>query len=177
MHTQAIRRLSIAALALAATVALPGSAWAPPEPAVLFPTELVDIDGQRIDVPELASDAHLVVVTLKATWCKVCQHQLERLKTLLPALERCGVNVVVLSPGPRDELAEIRDRIGLPASFVVDDDLAVARALGIAMTEDQIFPCMLQILPDRTIGWRQLGRNGAYFGDGKLKTYFECRSV
>lgn len=150
---------------------------APADSPAPFPAELVDIDGQLIDVEELATNDHLVVVTLKATWCPVCQRQLQRLKTLLPQLQRCRVNLIVLSPGPRDELAAIRDRTGLDASFVVDEGLATARSLGIATAENRIFPCMLQILPDRTIGWRQLGRNGVYFGDGELKEYFKCRPV
>ena len=74
---RAIRLLFVTALTLAAVLS---SAQEPR----LFPAELVDIDGQRIDITELAANDHLVVVTLKATWCPVCQQQLLRLKELLP---------------------------------------------------------------------------------------------
>lgn len=144
---------------------------------VRFPAAVVDIDGNSIRIDDLARSHNLVVVTLKAPWCPVCQQQLRRLVALLPKLRQCDVTFVVLSPGPAEELAAIRSRTGFEFPFVADTGLAIARSLGLAMNEDEIYPCMLQILPDRSIGWRQMGRNGAYFGDGELKRYFDCRPV
>ena len=142
-----------------------------------FPAKLVDIGGNELDVTQLATDHNLVVVTLKATWCPVCQHQLERIRDLLPKLEPCNVTFIVLSPGPAEDLAKIQERIGFRFPFVADADLAVARPLGLDRPGGQIFPCMFQLLKDRRIGWKQLGRNGAYFGDGELERYFDCRPV
>jgi peroxiredoxin len=139
-----------------------------------FPSTVVDIDGYVIDIERLADEQNLVVVTLKATWCLVCQRQLVRLRERLPDLERCGVTFVVLAPGPAEELASIRKRTGFEFPFVADEGLAVARSLGLTLSEEEILPCMLQILPGGRIGWRQLGRNGAYFGDAQLEEYFDC---
>ena len=147
-----------------------------PDPGVSpqFPPRVTDIEGRTLSVDSLATERNLVVVTLKAPWCPVCQEQLMRLKARLPELEACGVSFVVLAPGSPEELAAIRARTGFDFPFVVDEGLEIARSLGLAMTEDQILPAMLQILPNRRIGWRQLGRNGAYFGDGQLREYFDC---
>ena len=141
---------------------------------IRFPAVLSDIDGNVLDIESLARDRNLVVVTLKAPWCPVCRRQLDRLRERLPDLERCGVTFVVLSPGPADELAAVRESTGFGFPFVADEGLEIARSLGIALSATEIVPCMLQILPDGRIGWRQLGRNGAYFGDAELEEFFDC---
>ena len=139
-----------------------------------FPAHLTDIGGNVLDIEALARDHNLVVVTLKATWCPVCQRQLVRLLARLPELEACGVTFVVLAPGPAEELAAIRERTGFHFPFVADEGLQIARSLGLTLTGQEILPCMLQILPGGRIGWRQLGRNGAYFGDAALEEFFDC---
>jgi peroxiredoxin len=143
-------------------------------PEARFPASMTDIDGNRIDIESLARAKNLVVVTLKATWCPVCQHQLVRLRERLPDLQRCGVTFVVLAPGPASELAAIRERTGFLFPFVADEGLEIARSLGLTLSAEEILPCMLQILSDGRIGWRQLGRNGAYFGDAELEEFFDC---
>lgn len=142
-----------------------------------FPSQLTDIHGQRIDVRRLAKDHSLVVITLKATWCQVCRRQIERIQTMLPRLKQCNVTFLVLSPGPVEDLLKIKQKLGFDYPFVADDDLTIARSLGLERPGNQIFPCMFEVLPNLHIGWRQLGRNGFYFGDGELKQYFDCTPV
>jgi peroxiredoxin len=173
---RAARALDAVLISLTAMVL--GGASAPPDagrpPEARFPASLTDIDGRSLDMEALARDRNLVVVTLKATWCPVCQTQLVRLRERLPDLLRCEVTFVVLAPGPAVELAAIRERTGFDFPFVADEGLAIARSLGLALGAEEILPCMLQILPDGRIGWRQLGRNGAYFGDAELEEFFDC---
>jgi len=163
-------------LAVAFSLMLPGStAWSQTKTAAVFPAKvLTDIEGKAVDVEKLAATHNLVVVTLKATWCPVCQRQLLRLKKILPMLKLCRVTFIVLAPGPAKELAKIKKRTGFDFPFVQDQGLVIARSLGIARNGNQILPCMLHVLPDLKIGWWQLGRNGAYFGDRELEDYFKC---
>jgi peroxiredoxin len=139
-----------------------------------FPASLTDIDGQVHDIQKLAENRNLVVVTMKAPWCLVCHWQLVRIKALLPELQPCRVSFIVLVPGTPEQVAQVRERTEFAFPFVADEALEIATSLGLARGEDQIFPCMFQILPDRSIGWTQLGRNGGYFGDGELRDYFDC---
>ena len=46
-----------------------------------FPRFVTSIGGERLDLLPLAEQKTLVVVTLKATWCPVCQAQLRRRRT------------------------------------------------------------------------------------------------
>ncbi len=139
-----------------------------------FPARVLTIDGEELDVAERARDGTLVVVTLKATWCPVCQKQLARIKKKLPEIERCGVNFLVLSPGPRSELRAIRDRIGFPYPFVEDVGLEIAERMGLRMTADQIFPSIFILNPDLSVGWMQRGRNARFYGDPALVEKINC---
>jgi peroxiredoxin len=139
-----------------------------------FPAKVVAIDGEEIDVAALASRGTLVVVTLKATWCPVCQKQLARIKSKLAEIEPCGVDFVVLSPGPRAELRAIRERIGFPYPFVEDVDLAIADRMGLRMSKDQIFPSIFILNPDLSVGWMQRGRNARFYGDPALVEKINC---
>ena len=147
------------------------------ETPVRFPASVVDVDGNRIDVTALATDANLVVVTLKAVWCPVCQQQLVRLVSRLPELTECGVTFLVLAPGTPEELRAIRARTGFDYPFIADPALEIADALDLRLAEGQILPCIFEVTKDRAVGWRQLGRNGAYFGDGALRDAFDCVST
>lgn len=166
-------------LAMIFSLMFPSSnVWAQTKNTAVFPAKvLIDTDGKVVDIERLANAHNLVVVTLKATWCSVCQRQLLRLKKILPKLKLCRVSFIVLAPGPAKELAKIKERTGFDFPFVEDQGLKIARSLGIARSGDQILPCMFHVLPDLKIGWWQLGRNGAYFGDRELEDYFKCDLV
>lgn len=167
-------RFSVLLLLVGTLVGMETGAQSHENVTARFPAVVTDIDQNVLDLEALSRDRNLVVVTLKATWCPVCQRQLVRLRNRLPELEACAVTFVVLAPGPAEELAAIRQRTGFDFPFVLDEGLDIARSLGLALTDEEILPCMLQILPGGKIGWRQLGRNGAYFGDAELKEFFDC---
>ena len=113
-----------------------------------FPSTLTTIDGKEIDVQQLAKEKNLVVVTLKAPWCRVCHRQLLRLKALWPELEPCRVTFVVLAPGPAHELARVRERTGFDFPFVADENLDIARALQLEMGAGQMVPALFHVLPN-----------------------------
>ena len=50
---------------------------------LIFPEYVTAINGKVIDITELAKQKTVVVVTLKATWCSVCQVQLQRIRDKL----------------------------------------------------------------------------------------------
>jgi peroxiredoxin len=162
------------AVALAANVGLPRDrALAASEPLRL-PATLRTIDGETLDLAALARTKTVIVVTLKATWCPVCQHQLERIRRRLSEFEPCGVTFLVLAPGPASELAEIQSRLDLAFPFVEDTGLKISRSLGLEIGEGQIAPAILMLESDLTVGWLQRGRSGRYFGDSALGEQVAC---
>lgn len=149
---------------------------APRLPQARFPAEVTSIEGKIIDVAKLAQGQPVVVVTLKATWCRVCQEQLYRIKARL-SRSHCRVTFLVLSPGPREDLKKIRERIGFPFPFVEDRGLVIARSLGLQMSETEILPAMFILRSDRSVGWIQMGRGPAHFGDRELLEKLDCADL
>lgn len=139
-----------------------------------FPAIVESVDGQAVDLQRLAADRTVVVITLKATWCPVCQNQLVRIRERLVELEPCGITFVVLAPGPADALRAIQRRVGFDFPFVEDEDLAIAKSLGLQLADDEIVPAILMLEPDLTVGWMQQGRGSKFYGDGALVEKVAC---
>jgi peroxiredoxin len=132
------------------------------------------VNGHAVDVAELASRHHLVVVTVKAAWCPVCREQLARLRRELPRLRSCGATFIVLGPGPRDALRGVARETGFPYPFVADEDLALARAADLVLAPDQLVPAVFAVNDRREIVWVERGRSGAAFSDEALFTRLAC---
>lgn len=148
---------------------------APEEPK--FPAMVMSVDGREIDVRKLAEGRRVVVVTLKAAWCPVCQKQLLRIKKKLPDQAGCGVTYLVLSPGPASELRAIREDTGFPYPFIEDKGLAFAESLGLRMSEKEITPSIFLLRSDLSIRWMQNPRSAGYYGDSELAQVLRCAEL
>jgi peroxiredoxin len=137
-------------------------------PQAQFPEKIADINGRLIDVGKLAGEKTVTVVTLKATWCPVCQEQLIRLKDNLHLINTDRVTFLVLSPGPQNELLEIKKNTGFPYPFIEDKKLRITKSLGLDMSEKEITPSIFILNKNRNIRWMQRGRSGWYYGDEEL---------
>ena len=170
-------RFRLIGLIMVATATVSTIGWmvAPGGPPK-FPISVTDVSGEVIDVGGIAGRQRFVVITLKATWCEVCQEQLVRIREQLGKVRFCPVTFLVLSPGPADAIRGIRDRTQFPYPFVEDRNLEIARSLGLLLDEasSQIIPAILIIEPDGTVGWMQKGRNAIYFGDPELFVEISC---
>lgn len=144
------------------------------QPSHTFPAEVRTIDGEMLDLRQVARTSTVVVVTLKAHWCPVCHNQLRRIKENQQALADCGVTFVVLAPGPREELARLQRETGLAYPFVEDVNLDIARSLGLQLGTGEIAPAILMLNRDLTVGWLQQGRNASYYGDCELMKEIAC---
>ncbi len=142
-----------------------------------LPAQLTDIRGQQIDVAASARSSKLFIVTVKATSCPVCRAQLERLKQQLPRLRSCEASFIVISPGPREEIAKLANETGFPFPFVEDRGLALATKLGLRLSATELTPAILGIDQDRQVAWQQRGRSGLYFGDPELLKYLDCPAL
>ena len=142
-----------------------------------LPTTLTDLRGRPVDVAALAAAHRVFVITLKATWCPVCQEQLGRLRALLPRLRSCGATFLVLAPGPADALRRIQQDTAFPYPFIEDRDLAIARALGLALDATQILPAILEVDRTGVVLWAERGRSGAAFNDDALLARLACPAL
>ena len=147
-----------------------------PLPDSKFPAEVIAANGKKINVAKLAKNQRVVVVTLKATWCQVCQQQLIRIKKQLDRIELCSVSFLVLSPGPADELRAIQKNTGFPYPFIPDNNLEIGTSMHLVLSEkkQELMPAIFILNPDRSVGWMQLGRNAVRYGDPQLLAEINC---
>ena len=144
---------------------------------LILPATLQDIDGREVDLAGMARRRQVVFVTMKGPWCGVCKRQLVRLRRIQSRLSECGAAFVVLAPGPREEISEVRRVTGFSARYVEDAGLKLARALGLQLAEDQIQPAIFRIDRNLRVAWMQAGRSGRYYGDRELWKHLDCGKV
>ena len=154
----------------------PADSTRSPEELIL-PAALQDIDGRQVDLAGLVRRRKVVVVTMKGPWCQVCKRQLVRLRKIQSRLSQCGAAFVVLSPGPRKEISEVRRVTGFSARYVEDVGLKLARGLGLQLAGDQIQPAIFRIDRRLRVTWMQAGRSGRYYGDGALWRHLDCGKI
>ncbi len=139
-----------------------------------FPSQLLEIDGEVIQLERLVKEKTVVVVTLKAVWCAVCQEQLERIKERLKEFSDCNITFLVLAPGPKKGLKQIKERTGFPFPFVADEKLTISEKLSLKLNENEMIPGFLVLGRGLGIHWQQLGRSPQYFREKELLKFLKC---
>jgi peroxiredoxin len=139
-----------------------------------FPEIITNIDGTTINLKEITTQKTVAVITMKSPDCPVCQTQLLRIMQNFDKLSACNVTFLVLAPGPIDKLQEAKELTKFPFPFIVDQDLKIARSLGLIINETQILPSILILNDKLVVEWAQRGRNALYFGDPELMRRLKC---
>ena len=140
-----------------------------------FPEILQDIDGNEINLKNLAAQKTVAIITMKAPDCPVCQTQILRLMENFAKLAACNVTFLVLAPGPVEKLKQTREMTQFPFPFILDENLEIALSFGLLLSETEILPSILILDKDLDIAWSQKGRNAFYFGDPALMKQINCK--
>jgi peroxiredoxin len=96
---------------------------------------LPDFTVEDTDGEPVASSALLGQPTLfmfyRGNWCPFCMGQVREVAEQYKALDERGVSVAFISPQPTKLTERVARIFDIPYRFLVDQDLAAARALGI----------------------------------------------
>ena len=139
-----------------------------------FPKQINDIEGNSINLEELASQKKVAVITMKSPDCPVCQTQILRIIDNFDKLSACNVTFLVIAPGPIEKLQETKMLTKFPFPFIVDNELEISLSLNLIMNETQILPSILILNDKLEVEWAQRGRNAMYFGDPELMKRLKC---
>ena len=139
-----------------------------------FPEVITDIEGNNINLKELAAHKTVAVITMKTPDCPVCQTQIIRIMQNFDRLAVCNVTFLVLSPTPIEKLLQAKETTQFPFPFIVDHDLKIAKSLDLLLSETEILPSILILNEKLEVEWAQRGRNALYFGDPKLMKRLKC---
>ena len=137
------RLLISGAAAVAIVMAIPISAMADTAPGVgdTAPDfELNTLTDQPVKLSSLRSDADVVLLVLRG-WpgyqCPICSRQVHDFVTSAPAFKEANARVVMIYPGPSDELNahadEFQESVEWPDHFtyLLDPDYAMINAYGL----------------------------------------------
>ncbi|MDW3220545.1 MAG: peroxiredoxin family protein [Acidimicrobiales bacterium] len=89
-----------------------------------------DLDGNRVSSTEWMGSP-TVLLFYRGTWCPLCTVQVREVASEYRDIEALGARVVLVSPQPATESAKLAQQFDAPMTFLVDEDNAAARVLGI----------------------------------------------
>ena len=146
------------------------------EQEIYFPATVTSSKGNDIDVAALAKAHIMIIITIKAAWCPVCQKQLLRIKDQLGDFEKCNASFLVLSPGSNEAVQEVKFNTDFPFPFIPDQNFSIAKKLDLILSPEEIMPAIVILNEDLSIKWMKEGRNVLNFGDADLKEYLGCEN-
>ena len=143
---------------------------------IQFPRTVTSVSGEEIDIDKLSASKTVVVVTMKSPTCPVCKNQLERIKRNLGAFETCNMSFLVVCPGSVNEVKTVKKESGFPFPFIADTDLEIGDQIGLVLRDNELYPSIFVLKPNRTIRWMKKGRNYLYYGDEELREALNCHN-
>ena len=144
--------------------------------SLTFPQSVTSVSGEEIDIEKITKSKTVVIVTLKSPNCSVCRNQLERIKRNMGAFETCNMSFLVVCPGSVNEVKTVKKESGFPFPFIADTDLEIGDQIGLVLRDNELYPSIFVLKPNRTIRWMQKGRNYLYYGDEELREALNCHN-
>ena len=139
-----------------------------------FPKYIYDIDDNKVVISDLSKNKTVCVITIKSVSCPVCTEQLIRIRERIKEFNRCNLTFLVLAPGGKDGIKELRKRTGFPFPFIQDKNLKIAKRFDLAMPPFEIIPAVILLEKDGSAHWVKPGRGPDYYSDQALIDYLDC---
>ncbi len=139
-----------------------------------FPNNIYDIDNNKIVISDLSKNKTICIITIKSVTCPLCTEQLIRIRDRLVEFNKCNLTFLVLTPGGKNGIKELRKRSRFPFPFIQDKNLKISKHFDLANPPFEIVPAIILLNKDRSIRWIQAGRYPGYYSDQALNDYLDC---
>jgi peroxiredoxin len=93
---------------------------------------LKDHSGNQISSTQLLAETPLVVSFFRGTWCPYCNAEVQALADAYPEFRGAGAELILISPQSLENAKPYRDEHPVPFHVLVDEDMAVSKAFGVA---------------------------------------------
>lgn len=94
------------------------------------------VDGSEFDLAAAYADGPVVLVFYRGGWCPYCTKHLRELGAMEASLRERGFTILAVSPDRPEKLQATRDEHAVGITLLSDQDLALARAFGLAFRVD-----------------------------------------
>ena len=139
-----------------------------------FPNSIYDIDNNKIVLSDLSKNKTVCVITIKSVTCPICTEQLIRIRNSIVDFNKCNLTFLVLAPGAKNGIEELKRRSRFPFPFIQDGDLKISEYFNLAMPPFEIVPSIILLNKDGSVRWIQSGRGPDYYSDQALSDYLDC---
>ena len=146
-----------------------------PVPAVLRPGRTlpeftaVDERGNALNSGTLKGNA-AVILFVRGNWCPFCSRQVANLTKRYKEINELGARLILITPKPLETTRRVATFFEFDFEFWLDDDLAIARALGLLQSdgvptdqrqeygEDTVWPAAVVVDGDGTIRYASVSK-------------------
>lgn len=116
------------------------------------------LQGGRLDLASLWEKQPVVVIFYRGHWCPHCQYQLGEINTRKAEITARGATVVAISSDEPENLAVMRDKLGLAFELYSDAQLAVIQRWGVEDFGQGIArPATFVVQPGGAITFQKVG--------------------
>jgi peroxiredoxin len=119
---------------------------------------LQSIEGSEVVLSELRGRG-VMLIFYRGYWCPFCIGHLEDIQSILPELDKKGIQVVAISPDSIDGLKTMASRLDNPYWFLSDPKLEVIERYGIRKDEKLPHPAVVLIDKKGLVQWFYVGEN------------------
>jgi|TARA_B100000902_G_scaffold396490_1_gene457637 peroxiredoxin len=140
----------------------------------VFPNSIYDIDNNKIVLSDLSKNKMVCVITIKSVTCPICTEQLIRIRNKIVDFNKCNLTFLVLAPGGKNGIEELKRRSRFPFPFIQDSDFKISEYFNLAMPPFEIVPSIILLNKDGSVRWIQSGRGPDYYSDQALSDYLDC---
>ncbi len=100
--------------------------------------ELIDQEGQVLDLKSLVKEQSLLLVFYRGAWCPYCNKHLSELNEIAGDIEKAGVKLIAVSPEKPEKLKEMAAKTEALFEFAWDKDYRLAKAFDLAFLPSRL---------------------------------------
>ena len=119
---------------------------------------LQSIEDSKVVLSELRGRG-VMLIFYRGYWCPFCIGHLEDIQSILPELDKKGIQVIAISPDSIDGLKTMANRLDNPYWFLSDPKLEVIERYGIRKDEKLPHPAVVLIDKKGLVQWFYVGEN------------------
>jgi len=119
---------------------------------------LQSTQGGNVSLADL-SDSAVMLIFFRGSWCPFCVSHMEDITTILPDLEKRGVEVVAISPDKLSGLTTMSEKLNNPYTFLSDPTLDAATAYGIKKDTKLPHPAVVIVDKQGMVKWFYVGED------------------
>jgi peroxiredoxin len=119
---------------------------------------LQSIEGGEVVLSKLRGRG-VMLIFYRGYWCPFCIGHLEDIQSILPELDKKGIQVIAISPDSIDGLKTMANRLDNPYWFLSDPKLEVIERYGIRKDEKLPHPAVVLIDKKGLVQWFYVGEN------------------